>query len=490
MANALAKQLTKLSDFIVRGKQSVSSVVGGDGGWFPLIRDPFPGAWQRNLETDQSTSLSYYAVFSCVTLIASDISKLRVKLVQLQNGVWTETTNPAYTPVLTSPNPIQNRIQFWESWILSKLIRGNTYVLKVRDNRNVVTDLFVLNPYRVTPTISDDGQVFYRLQHDNIAGIADVVVPAREIIHDRWNCIFHPLVGVSPLYSNNLAATHGRRIQENSVSFFSNASNPGGILTAPDHIPREEAEEMKERWEENFGGNNIGRVAVLGNGLTFEKISITAVDAQLIEQARWTAEIVCATYKVPPYKIGIGAAPKYNNIQALNVEYFSQCLQTLIESAELCLDEGLGLGTTLGVEFDVENLLRMDSLLLAEFVAKLTGGGIMEIDEAREKFNLGPTPGGNAAYLQQQNYSLKALAKRDASADPFLRASLRESITPSDVTEPVDIPTLENAPKKPPAKPPTPTPAAPTPSGKQLIINAIAAKQLNRLLSNASNARI
>lgn len=486
MANSL---VSTLSNLFVKQKQTLSSVPGS-GGWYPLIREPFAGAWQRNLEVDQTTALSYYAIFSCCTLIASDISKLRVKLVQLQNGVWVETTNPAYSPVLNSPNTVQNRMQFWESWILSKLIRGNTYVLKMRDNRNVVTNLYVLNPYLVTPTVSDDGQVFYRLQRDNIAGIGDIVVPASEIIHDRWNCIFHPLVGVSPLYANSLAATHGIRIQQNSVSFFGNASNPGGILTAPDHIPREEAEEMKERWEENFSGNNVGRIAVLGNGLTFEKISITAVDAQLIEQARWTAEIVCATFKVPPYKIGIKEPPRYNNIQALNVEYYSQCLQSFIEAAEICLDEGLGLGTTLGVEFDVENLLRMDSVLLADFVTKLTGGGVLKIDEARQKFNLGPIPGGNTAYLQQQNYSLEALAKRDASADPFL--STRETfkpppgdIAPGTGAEPTKVSeTYTQSPTSPPPAAPAPAPA------KQMIMDRIAAKQLDRLLSDASHIRI
>lgn len=466
--------LTRIfSGLPVRQKQVLSSIDSGRGGWFPIIRDPFPGAWQRNLEIDQTSSLSYYANFACTTLISSDISKLRVKLVELRDSVWIETTNPAYSPVLTSPNPIQNRIQFWENWIISKLVRGNTYVLKVRDNRNVVTNLYVLNPNRVTPLVSDDGQVFYRVQQDNIAGIEDTIVPAREMIHDRWNCLFHPLVGIPPLYASNLASTQGLRIQHNSIAFFANASQPGGILTAPDHIPRDQADEMKERWEENFTGNNLGRVAVLGNGLSFQNIGTTAVDAQLIEQAKWTAEVVCATYKVPPYKIGIGEPPKYNNIQALNVEYYSQCLQTLIESAELCLDEGLGLGTTLGVEFDVENLLRMDSALMADVVTKLTGSGVMEINEGRQKFNLGPTTGGDAAYLQQQNFSLKALAKRDASDDPFGKARTPSSALPT-LTAPT--PSGNNV--------PPPSPPAPTPNGKTILSNAVAAKHLNRLITD------
>lgn len=485
----MSNRFTSFISMIVSSfsKKDVLSNVIGSGGWFPIIREPFSGAWQRNQEVDQSTSLTYYAIFACNTLIASDISKLRVKLVQrTQDGVWVETSNPAYTPVITKPNPIQNRIQFWENWILSKLIRGNTYVLKVRDNRNVVTSLYVLNPYKVTPLVSDDGQVFYRLQQDNIAGIADITVPYTEIIHDRWNCLFHPLVGISPLYANNLAATHGLRIQQNSVSFFSNASNPGGVLTAPDHIPAEEAEEMKQRWEENFSGNNLGRVAVLGNGLSFQKIAITAVDAQLIEQARWTAEVVCATYHVPPYKIGIGVLPNYNNIQSLNVEYYSQCLQFLIESAEVCLDEGLNLGNNLGVEFDVENLLRMDSLLLAEFVTKLTGSGVLSIDEARKKFGFGTIVGGDAAYLQQQNYSLAALAKRDASPDPFGKNSGGQSIPPqTELPPPLKQEIL--SPRQESLRQIKEVEIQPTPNGKELLANAVAARHLNRLLVNVTD---
>ncbi|WP_416380911.1 hypothetical protein, partial [Klebsiella pneumoniae] len=34
-------------------------------------------------------------------------------------------------------------------------------------------------------------------------------VPAREVIHDRFNCLFHPLIGLSPIYAAGLAAMQG-----------------------------------------------------------------------------------------------------------------------------------------------------------------------------------------------------------------------------------------------------------------------------------------
>ena len=403
-------------------QKSLTSVHSSRG-WYP-IRESFSGAWQTNVVVDRDAVLAFHAVYACMTLIASDIAKLRMKLVQQEaSGIWSETTSPAFTPVLRKPNHYQTRIQFFETWVLSKLSRGNAYVLKERDARGVVTSLYLLDPNRVTPKISDNGDVYYDLAMDYLSGLPQqVIVPARDIIHDRFNCLYHPLVGVSPIFASGLAATQGVRIQNSSATFFGNGARPSGILTAPGEISQDTAERLKEYWETEFAGSNTGKVAVLGDDLKYAPMTMTSVDAQLIEQLKWTAEVVCSTFHVPPYKIGIGQMPTYNNIQALNIEYYTQALQRLMEDIELCLDEGLGLdvakdGRQLGTEFDLDGLLRMDSVAQMEVLDK--GRDFMTVDEARRRIDLPPTPGGNAVYRQQQDFSLAALAKRDATDDPF-----------------------------------------------------------------------
>jgi HK97 family phage portal protein len=396
------------------------------GGWFPLIRESYTGAWQQNFTVDRNLVLSYNAVFACMTLIASDVSKLRLKLVEMDSGgVWSEAESPAYSPVLRRPNPFQTRNQFFETWMLSKLSRGNTYVLKGREGRGVVNRLYILDPNRVKTLMADDGSVFYALSADNVAGLTeDIMVPASEIIHDRFNTLFHQHIGVSPIFAAGVPATRGNNITNNSAAFFANRSQPGGMLSAPGHISSETAARLKETWDSNFTGENYGKIAVAGDGLKFEQFALSAADSQLIEQLQWTATEVCSCFHVPPYKIGIGPMPTYNNIQALNVEYYSTCLQKLLEDAEACLDDGLGIGPgvkvegrTLGVEFDVDGLLRMDSVTQMDVLEKASG--VMTIDEKRRKLDLKKTKGGEAVYLQQQNYSLAALAKRDAKEDPF-----------------------------------------------------------------------
>lgn len=401
-------------------EKALSSVDPGRGGWIRVL-ESFAGAWQKNIELDYNTVLSNHADFACKTLIASDIAKLRIKLVAKSdiNGVWQEITNPAYSPVLRKPNHFQNRIQFIECWVTSKLQRGNTYVLKERDNRGVVIGQYVLDPCRVRPLVAENGDVYYELQCDRLAGLENtIVVPAREIVHDRFNCLFHPLVGISPIFAAGLAATHGVSIQQQATKFFQNGARPGGILTAPGAISDDTARRLKEYWDNNFSGANAGKVAVLGDALKYEALSASAEASQLVEQLQWTAQVVCSVYHVPPYKIGVGEMPAYNNVQSLNVEYYSQALQILIESIEACLDEGLGLdGTSIGTELDVDNLLRMDTA--TQMTVLDLGKNTLTPNESRRRLDLPPVTGGDVVYRQQQDFSLEALAKRDALADPF-----------------------------------------------------------------------
>src|SRR4029077_11091810 len=282
--------------------------------------------------------------------------------------------------------------QFWESWMLSKLSRGNTYVLKMRDNRNVITGMHVLDPLRVQPLVADDGSVFYRLNTNYLADITDITVPAREIIHDRFNCLFHPLVGTPPVFASGLAALLGLNAQKASALLFQNNSAPGGILTAPGEISEVQEKRIKEEWEARFSRINLGRVAVLTGGMKYEKMAMTNVEGQMIEQLKWSAEVVCSVYHVPPYKVGVGVLPTYNNVQALQVEYYSQALQSNIEEIEELLDAALGIGwgESLGTEFDTDNLLRMDTVTQVTAIRDAVGAGVMSPNEGRGKLDLKP----------------------------------------------------------------------------------------------------
>jgi HK97 family phage portal protein len=405
--------------------KALQMVDAGRGGWFPITpftQESFPGAWQSNVGFAPEDCFSYWAVLRCINLIASDIAKLDLELMQETPGdVDQESDSAAFSPVLRRPNHYQTPVQFFQSWLESKLAHGNTYVLMERDNRGVVVALYVLDPWRVKPLVSDaDGSVFYELQQDYLHQVQTSVVaaPASEIMHDRWNTLFNSLVGLSPLYAAGVTANMGKKIQSNSSTFFNNASLPSGMLLAPERISDDQAARLKKHWEDNYGALQAGKVVALGGGLEFKPLRMTSQDSQLIEQLKWTDAAIAGAFGIPAFMINAGPTPSYNNVDSLSVQYFTQCLQIHIKSIESCFNQGLGL-TAAGysVRFDLDDLLRMDTASLVTTLQNAVKG-IITANEARKKLGYSKTEGGDVVLTQQQNVSIENAAKQEIKPTP------------------------------------------------------------------------
>lgn len=466
--------------------------VAGSGysfGWFGSVMESFAGAWQQNVVVEtRENILANSAVYACLGLISDDVSKLAMLLTQRQeSGIWTEVQNPAYSPVLRKPNHYQNRIQFLKEWMLMKLIYGNTYVLLERDRRGVVSSMYILDSRRVTPLVAPNGDVFYHIKSDYLAGIGEtgITVAANEIIHDRMYCFFHPLCGVPPIYACGRTATQAMRIQENSSKFFANMSRPSGVLTAPGTIKTDTADRIKREWEANFMGQNIGRLAVLGDGLKYEAMTIPPEQAQLVEQLNWTVRDAARCFKVPLYKIDSVNAPSFNNTGQLNQDYYSQCLQEHVESIELCLSEGLSIPADARVELDTEvGLFRMDPAGRAEVSQKLVTSGQLAPNEGRQRENLPPVKGGDIPFMQQQMVPIDRLAERPEPTPAPAPAATNPNDAP-----PVPPKPAPPATDQPPADDTAPKSLLPARTDNELAtVEAFTAALLVKLAKAASDA--
>ena len=155
--------------------------------------------------------------------------------------------------------------------------------------------------------------------------------------------------------------------------------------------------------------------------MNYVPISVAANDAQLVEQLKMSGEIVCTAFSVPAFKVGLAPLPS-GKVSDHNDIYYSDCLQHYIESIETLLNQHLDLEDGVEVEFCLDALLRMDAGSQMDYLDKGVKGAIIAPNEARARIGLAPVPGGESPMIQQQNYSLAAIAKRDGSADPFAKA--------------------------------------------------------------------
>lgn len=429
----------KIFGFDITRKKEMQTISDYRGGWRRIL-EPFTGAWQQNVEEKRGDLITYPTLYACIMRIATDGGKLPYGLrTRSTDGIWTLATNPAYDPVLRKPNGYQTANQFREYWLITKLTNGNAYILKRRDARNVVTDLYVLDPERVLPMVSDAGEVYYQLQIDPLNTLPDgypaarLIVPASEIIHDRCITIHHPLIGVPPLAAAHWPALKNMKIMRSATEFFANNAQPGGILTAPAGMTDSDAQAVKDYWATNFSGSNAGRVAIIGADMKFTPFAMKSIDSQMVEQMRYSDEQICQPFGIPPFMVGIGTIPSGLGVDGVYQIYYQNALQTHIEHMESLLDEGLGIKAPLGVELDLEPLLRMDEAKRADVEAKLVGGKIKTPDEGRKRFNLAPTGGGDTLWGQHQDYPLGTLAERN-------------DLNPAPIAEPVPSPDPEPTP--------------------------------------------
>lgn len=399
---------------IRRAEKALTPVPNYRGGWRRIL-EPFAGAWQLNIEEKHETILCYPTLYACLNRISQDIGKLPFQLKRVdENGIWkVDTANTAYWPVLRKPNHFQTAQQFRESWLLSKLIHGNTYALKLRDERGVVVKLFILDPCRVLPMVSDSGDVYYQLNYGSDTNLLpasypgkQLTIPASEVIHDRLNAFHHPLIGVPPLCAAHWPAVKNLKILRDATRFFSNGANPGGILTAPAGMSDDDAKAVKDYWNTNFQGENAGKVAVIGADMKFTPFAFKAADSQLVEQMRYSDEQICQPFGIHPFIVGIGTIPAGLKTDDITNTYYQFALQAHIEAMENLLDEGLGITNPQGVELDLQPLLRMDVSKQADVETKLAKGGVKTPNEARLPFNLPPLEGGDTVYMQQQDFPL------------------------------------------------------------------------------------
>lgn len=399
------------------------------GGSWRTIFDNVTGAWSADSTISQDTILRQATVFRCITLIADDCGKIPLNLMSRhETGVWLPQPGSPRAKLLQKPNEFQTRLQFIKYWLCSLLLDGNTYVLLRRDGTGRIRRMTVLDPTLVTPMVSEQGNIYYRItgvadRLQRIEGV-DMIVSAADIIHDTYITFNHPLLGCAPLLAAANAGMASIKANEHTRYLFTNHAMPGGILEVAEGLTDEQFATLKARWE-TYQGEDYGKPIVLENGVKFTPLTMKSVDTQLLEFLGFSREEICIALGVPPWKIGAGPMPSAPNAEVQQRNYYSQTLQIRLEAIEALLDAAFTLNPAqYRTEFDVRRgLFRMDALTQAKIDDLEMKAASLAPNEARAERNRLPVEGGDSPYLQQQNFSLAALAKRDAQEDPFASAS-------------------------------------------------------------------
>lgn len=391
--------------------------MGDLGGLGQHVREPFLGAWQKNLEGAGNIPVTAFSgVYACATIISQDVAKLPLRLLRIGDQRIPEPApnHPISQLFERGPNPYQTMMDLLQIHMISKLLTGNGYIYKEQDDRGVVKNMHHIPARNVQVLVEPESKIVaYHIVQSETDRIMTpeinfdrtdpaLIIPARFMLHDRINAIWHPLIGVPPLFAAAVAGEMGAAIQAHANAFFGNMARPSGFLSAPGVINDVTAERLKREWEQRYSQGNLGRTAVLGDGLSWEPIVMSAVDAQLIDQLRYTIEDIARVYRVPLYLLGDPSKSSARNSEQLARTYYQGCLQYHLESTERRFNQDLYLRGGHYCDFDLDALFRMETDMRYESYQKGIQSGVLSINEARFKEGLPPVKGGEVPRIQVQ----------------------------------------------------------------------------------------
>jgi HK97 family phage portal protein/HK97 family phage prohead protease len=408
--NWWAKTVTTLANWLVAGES-------------PKFRDPQNAAARSGgtsgVAVDAQAAMTVATFFACLRLVASTIAVLPLPVFRKgRDGVATEARDSQLWKVLhDSPNADQTSLDYIEFLVVSLIMRGDHFARKLRDGSRLI-GLEPVRPDLVTVRRVESGEIRYRWSEGGKA----VDLGEDDVFHVR-GFGGGPLGGLSVLAYARESLGLAIAADRAAASMFANGVRASGVLTFKEWLQPEQRDSSREIIEQTFAGAlNAGRPMILEGGSDWKQISMNADDAQLLESRGWSVEEVCRWFGVPPVLIGHSEKQTSwgTGVEQIVLGFLKFTLTPYLRRIELAIAKQLMTPAEraqgMFAQFNVEGLLRADSLNRARYLKTMVDSGLMTRNEGRAKENLPPVDGGDVITVQSQNISLEE-AVRNAIED-------------------------------------------------------------------------
>ena len=191
---------------------------------------------------------------------------------------------------------------------------------------------------------------------------------------------------------------------------FENGARPSGVLSTDKPLTGDQRQLAEKLLQEKYiGAMNSGRPMLLDNGLTWQQLTLSPEDAQMLDSRRFSVEEICRIFGIPPHMIGHteNSTSWGSGLEQQTLGFVKFSLRRRLKRIEQAAEKQLltardrALGVT--IEFNLEGLLRGDTASRAAFYQSGLQNGWRTINEVRALENLPPVEGGDVPRMQSQN---------------------------------------------------------------------------------------
>lgn len=340
-----------------------------------------PSFWFRggNPNVNPDTALSLSAVYSCIDRIASSIAMIPISVKQVKGGKTSMVeSHPLSNLLMLEPNANWSWFQLMQSFTAGALGWGNGLIEIKRNRRGEVYELKGLIPANtglnrllnlnwIYNTTDDDSNNYY--------------ISPEDVIHIRALDVKTDRMGKSPIRLHAELIASGLSAQKYASSFFKSGGKPSGLVGAKNVTTASNMEALIQNWM-NASKNateSENRLVFLPADVTYTPISISPIDAMIVQQMKLTLSQISGIYNVPAYMIGDLDKANYSNMTQQAISFVTSTLMPWIVNMEsemrrkiFTTDEQL---KGLRLSFDMNSLMRgTPSERSAIWTASITNG--------------------------------------------------------------------------------------------------------------------
>ena len=251
-------------------------------------------------------------VYGTITRSAMDLSRVPIRASRGSRGGKAKGLGEhPYLTLLERPSPDVSGTLFRRQMIVDRRLTGNAYALKLYDSRGQVIGLRRLHPETTHAICGSGGQVLeYLYRH----GGREDRYARSAIIHIRgpsWASGPAEVAGTGMIEPLNQDLNTDWALQKRTAT-AATQGRPAGIATPKSSDPNAklnpEAIVVLQKILDKTLTNANGGIALLGQGIDFERLDYAPVELQSLETRAAIVKQILAVAGVPPVRVGIEAA--------------------------------------------------------------------------------------------------------------------------------------------------------------------------------------
>ncbi|MDX1388271.1 MAG: phage portal protein [Acidobacteriota bacterium] len=353
-------------------------------------------------------------VMSPVSWVMRNFTEAEPLVRRRTGGDWDYVDDHPLEILIDEPNKVYDGDTLLKAAVMSYVLDGNAYWLKLRNAFGGVVELWYLPHFLVEPmgpdTDTGRGVITHYEYRTSFFGSSDREIEPRDIVHLRYGTDpDHPRKGFSTLKTLLREIYTDEESANFSASIMRNMGVPGGMIAPKDHqsLPRpEDVEKMKKHMTEGFVGDKRGQWLVLGTPTTVEQFGFDPNTLNVASLRDIAEERVCAAIGIPAAVVGFGAGLQQTKVGAtmkeLRKSAWENCIipmQTTIarQVTRQLMPDFQSQTRRFQLAFDTRHVSAVgaEETEVAERASTLLGAGILTRTEAREMVGYPPDEMGD-----------------------------------------------------------------------------------------------